>query len=96
MLHSCFETRGDVYCTVSVTVVVCVKVPEVAVTVIVEVPAGVPAFCAWQPDANPARPIKSANSAAAANDCANRGRNLVRNPAKPRSVATSDRSREAS
>lgn len=36
-----------------------------------------------QPDANPARPSKSASSAAAAKDCASRGRNLLRNPATP-------------
>src|ERR1700735_267286 len=32
------------YCTTSLTVVVCVSVPDVPVTVMVELPAGVPVF----------------------------------------------------
>ena len=43
------DSKRSCHCTVKVTVVVCVKLPDVSLTVIVEVPAGVPVGAWAQP-----------------------------------------------
>lgn len=46
------------YCTISVTVVVCTTLPEVAVTVTGKVPAGVPVFEPTLGNPLPAQPLR--------------------------------------
>lgn len=49
MLSARSDSLERFYCTVSVTVVLCDSEPDVAVTVMVEVPAGVPVGVFVQP-----------------------------------------------
>ena len=51
-------TARSLYCTTSVTVVECTSVPEVPVTVIVYVPAGVPKFEPTFGNPLPAQPLR--------------------------------------